>query len=746
MTRHSGVLAWAVLVLMAPIAPLGADAASPPGRNPPPHEVLGEVSSADLDTTGFALVLGGGGARGFAHLGVLRLLEEMDLRPSLIVGTSMGAVMGALYASGHDVDEIEALLERPEWLELMLDVSRSQPPVQGGWTGIPRAQLRLPLTRWPPSPRPGVSYGQALETLLGELTADALFRADSDFDRLPVPFRCVASDVVAARSIVYDHGPLPRVVRASGSLPLVFIPVHYDGRWIVDGGLTENLPLRVAHELGFSRSLVIDVSNIFLEQEGPPEDIFDLFRRTTQLTQLRANRVQPWPGDVLLRPDLREYTTFSFWSASDIIGIGYEHALRHRDRIAALAARRPSPASGPADAEARSAPEPAEPVGEVELAEVEVLGTERLSPWSIRKRLDVEAGDRIALPELWRRAGEIAKQSIFENVWLDVHRLDDGRAHVRVHVVERNSPELELAANHREGIGAGLLMRLRLENRLVPGSAQVLSWRLSDERAALDLLLIQSLRAARGLDVRLEGGWDRERAEIYEEGDEIDAWIFRTWRTSADLVVQLGRSPLALHVGVQAQNTRRRREQDVDVAPTHTRWRALHLGLESSAAGGLGDWPETGFGIHASWGADGAGGEIAGRRLEGGGLFEHRFGRHWQVATRGGFAWMDDEIPVELMARAGGPESWAGLRRDEILARHLAFGRLDLHYFFRDDLRVFGSAAYGWHGQTSWSRTRPRAGGQLALQWDTFAGPVRLGLAGSHRGETYVFFDVGYTF
>lgn len=109
-------------------------------------------SAAPPDTTGFALVLGGGGARGLAHIGVLRALEELGMRPSLIVGTSMGAVLGSLYAAGNDATQLEALLAERAWMDFLLDEREPSVRVQGGWHGLPRSQLRLRLDQWPLSP------------------------------------------------------------------------------------------------------------------------------------------------------------------------------------------------------------------------------------------------------------------------------------------------------------------------------------------------------------------------------------------------------------------------------------------------------------------------------------------------------------------------------------------------------------------------------------------------------------------
>jgi predicted acylesterase/phospholipase RssA len=701
--------------------------------------IASSAATAPIDTTGFALVLGGGGARGLAHIGVLEILEELEMRPSLIVGTSMGAVVGAIAAAGHPAAKLRELATSQRWIELLLDRGISPVRVQGGWSGLPMHQLRLRLDRWPPVPPAGASRGQAIETILGTLTADALLQADADFDRLPIPFRCLATDVVSAEATVFSSGPLPVIVRASGSIPVVFQPVELEGRVYLDGGLSDNLPVEVARELGFRRCVVVDVSNIFLPVEDPSQDLFSLINRAAQLSQLRQNQVEARPDDVVLRVDLREHSSLGFWGVEEIIERGRGAALEARQRLLDLRAKSRPAATRPAAPPAH--------VGVVRIAELRIEGSRKLSPWSIRRRLDLEPGDEIQLAELWERAGLLAQQSIFENVWLEASARGEAGVEVVVHVQERHRPELELAANYRQGDGPALLLRLRLDNWLGTGGGRALSWRLGEQESSLIAHLTQPLRGSRRNDLRILGGWMRERAEIYDEGDEVDAWVFRRVAAEFGGIVGLFLDRrLSLLLGLRAASVDRHLESRQPGTAGSDQLRAVHVGVETWRHGGLSHWPPRGLSVHFYQGLSALGGDVKAWWLNGGSVWRSRTAGPWGWNGALGFAWGSRELPVAFQARAGGTDGWVGLRRDEVIAPRLLWQRLGLDWYVQPELRVEAAGALGLSTSDQLRKARPRVGALLQLVLDSIIGPLQLGVQGSHRGESFLFLDVGHEF
>ena len=202
---------------------------------------------ADVGRPKVGLVLSGGGAKGMAHVGVLRVLEELKVPVDIVVGTSAGSAVGALYASGMEVQEIEERFIEMDWVSSFRDdPGRAYKPVR----------RKRQDWRYPVSPGIGVRMdglhlgggiiaGQNLGFILNELTRDAALV--EDFDELAIPFRAVATDLETGEEVVIGSGNLSEAIRASMSIPGVYAPVTLNGRLLVDGGVANNLPVSVAH-------------------------------------------------------------------------------------------------------------------------------------------------------------------------------------------------------------------------------------------------------------------------------------------------------------------------------------------------------------------------------------------------------------------------------------------------------------------------------------------------------------------
>ena len=222
--------------------------------------VSSAVLAAEAPRPRVGLVLSGGGARGAAHVGVLKVLEELRVPIDAISGTSMGAVVGGLYASGLSATEIEKLISSVNWQDAFQD----RPP--RAELGFRRKQddrnflvrYALGVTEKGFTLPTGLVQGQKLEQVLRN--ASLPVAAIDDFDRLPIPFRALATDLETGEAVVMDSGDLVTAMRASMSAPGVFSPAPRGGRLLVDGGLVENLPIDAARAMGVDVLIVVDVS------------------------------------------------------------------------------------------------------------------------------------------------------------------------------------------------------------------------------------------------------------------------------------------------------------------------------------------------------------------------------------------------------------------------------------------------------------------------------------------------------
>ena len=287
------------------------------------------------------VVLSGGGARGIAHIGVLKVLEDLKIPIDCIAGTSMGAVVGGLYASGMNAREIESTMRSVDWQEAFRDTPprrdlafRRKQDDRNFLVRLPlglkHGQILLPK---------GFIQGQKLQETLRQLTLQ--FNDRTDFDKLPTAFRAVATDLESGEAVLLDKGDLAIAMRASISAPGVFAPVDYQGRLLVDGGLAENLPINVARAMNADILIVSDVS-FPLQARAQLDSALSISNQMLAiLVRKDADRQRSSlnPEDVLIEPNLGSTTSTDFTTTLGTIVRGEEAARRAAEKLAALGVR-----------------------------------------------------------------------------------------------------------------------------------------------------------------------------------------------------------------------------------------------------------------------------------------------------------------------------------------------------------------------------------------------------------------------
>lgn len=205
------------------------------------------------------LVLAGGGARGSAHIGVIRVLEEMNVPIDCVGGTSMGSLVAGLYATGMSADELEAVILDIDWDDLFVDdtARADQPFRRKRDDNLALFGPKLGIGRDASLVKSGVIAGQKISFLFESLVKERT--QAEDFDELPIPYRAVAADIATARKVVLSHGDLAMAMRSSMSVPGVFEPVPHQGHLLVDGGIVDNVPVDVLRDMGADILIVVDV-------------------------------------------------------------------------------------------------------------------------------------------------------------------------------------------------------------------------------------------------------------------------------------------------------------------------------------------------------------------------------------------------------------------------------------------------------------------------------------------------------
>ena len=294
-----------LLILLLPHAEAGVRASEPPK---------------------IGLALSGGGACGIAHIGVLKALEEAGIPVHMIAGVSMGSLVGGLYAAGHTPDEIEAATARVDWNDIFRDAPRRSSLFPGQKIRADARALQIRFEGFRADLPSAWTGGQKLSQFLWNMTARAAFLAYEDFDRLPIPFRAVTTDLLLGKKVVLSKGNLAEAIQASAAVPLFFAPVQRDGQWLVDGGLLDPVPVDVLREMGADFVIAVNITGQ-LWPEHKLKSILDIADQATTIMTTAAKEAQLRDADFVITPDLGDHTAMDFTRLDTLIAQG-EKATR----------------------------------------------------------------------------------------------------------------------------------------------------------------------------------------------------------------------------------------------------------------------------------------------------------------------------------------------------------------------------------------------------------------------------------
>ena len=272
------------------------------------------------------LVLSGGVARGFAHIGALKLLDSLDIPIDYIAGTSMGGIIGALYAAGYTGAELERLVRETSWQDLFLDAPPRTLAPFFIRQEADRYQLTFAMEGIMPKAMSGFIFGQKIQLKFLEL----LFAYESvhRFDDLPIPFRCVATDLITGNEVILKSGSLARALRATLSIPSLFSPVQWGDSLLVDGGMLNNLPVDVVKQMGADIDIAVNVSDP-LQERKHFDTILEVLAQSIDLLGVERLKTNLEMTNILISPDLKEFNITDF--LHDRV-IGYWRGARQRPR------------------------------------------------------------------------------------------------------------------------------------------------------------------------------------------------------------------------------------------------------------------------------------------------------------------------------------------------------------------------------------------------------------------------------
>jgi NTE family protein len=365
------------------------------------------------------LVLSGGGARGSAHIGVIKVLEEYHVPIDLVVGTSMGSIVGGLYASGWSVDEIEDRITTIDWGSVFVDKLQRQDKTFRRKSEDARflIPVKMRFKNWKPYFPPAVIGGQNLELLFQGLANEAT--GETDFDRFPIPYRAVATDLSNGNAVVIGSGSLATAMRASMSLPGIFPPVEMDGKELSDGGMAANFPVRIARALDADVVIGVDITSPLRKKE----ELGNILTRIDQVTSLltNANKQEDMnavvPRDVIIVPELGDITFSDFAKAGETIKRGEAAARAAEAKLRPLAVSDDEWAAYMARHHRRSQ-------ADLVVDKVVIENTGPLSDAIVERRINVPTGKPLDEADLSKQLIRLYGLDVFGSIHHDFKRTD----------------------------------------------------------------------------------------------------------------------------------------------------------------------------------------------------------------------------------------------------------------------------------------------------------------------------------
>lgn len=659
-----------------------------------------EPATADRagDRPRIGLVLGGGGAKGASHIGVLQVLDELGVPIDCVAGTSMGALVGATFASGRTGNDIADMLRGIDWQQTVggMGLRREQPienkvsgraSTEGFEFGLNRDGFRMPG---------GLIPSQQIESVIRSLIGGA--RNASSFDELPIPFRAIATDLITADTVVMDSGDLSVAMRASMAAPGAFSPVVIDGRVLADGGLTRNIPIDVAREL--CADVVIAVWN-----EVPPlapddlDTALSLVDRSinvmiiaNELAQIRTLG----EADIGIPVKTGDIGAGDFLRAGEAIELGRRYALEHADALRRYALPREDYLAWRRSLET--------PPGDnfVVVDEVVINGAERVNPAFIRASLkNVNRAGPLSREMIVSDIRRVFAQGDFERVDytlsgsgrerrldLDVREKSWGPNFLRLDFGVATTGDDDLRALIRAEHTRTWLNRFggRWQN-----TAQI------GQRSLVNSRFYQPLDVGQNVFIELAAGFQNTLEDIYTGRDRTARYDFDEWSTSLDAGINID-TRAQLRLGITSGTT----SADIDTGPpelpelsstsyAELRVRGIYDTRNEIRLPTRGSYASIAY-RHAD---SGLGGDLDYEIVEGVITRAFALGGNSLSLIVGGGERLSGELPLTRQFQLGGIRTFPGLRPGELRGERFWFSGASYAWRLASIQPLFGQDLYG---------------------------------------------------
>ncbi len=445
------------------------------------------------------LTLSGGGAKGFAHIGILHAIDSAGLQIDYITGTRMGSIIGGMYAAGYTAAEIEKIALSVDWERIFTrrpDLRNVHPRKKEDHG---RHILELPIEDWQFRLPSGAIEGQELWNLLNKIFLP-VYKVQN-FDELPIPFACVATDLGTGEAVVLREGDLVKAIRASMAIPSVFTTVEIENRRLIDGGVVQNFPVSLVKEMGADFAIGINVSQGLRPAEKLTSPIDILY----QLGFYRDALSFPEDfkqTDLYIAPDLNEFTAASFGSAKEIIEQGKIAGKEYYREFKQLAEKH-----GHSEHQVRKKEQKALSHPEALIIDsVAYHGLKDIKPWAVRNNLNIRKGDTVSPETINLSIKQLHATALFDRIhYRVIPRPGGNRVLLSLELSERPMAQLAAGIHYSSFTGVGLIGELSTSRFLTYNSSAYVRTSIGEKpsfKAGIHLNLDEAQKRWLNLEVR----------------------------------------------------------------------------------------------------------------------------------------------------------------------------------------------------------------------------------------------------
>jgi len=406
------------------------------------------------------LVLSGGGAKGLAHVGVLKVLEREGIPIDYIGGTSMGGLVGGLYASGYTPEQLDQICHELPWKKLLADKKDRLDLPLDEKHDYDRYLLTLPVVGYVPSLPKGLKEGQLVINVLNRLTWSV--NDIKDFAKLPTPFFCVATNLENGDTVLIEHGDLSKALRATMSIPSIFNPIEIDGKSLIDGGIVNNFPVDIMLAKGADYVIGVDVGAP-LYKKDEISSVLDILDQISSFHQQDRYKTNLRLTDLYIKPDINGLTAMSFDDVTDLIKRGEDAAMQHIDEIRRLAAELKKTQLYKKRIVNLSTSDT------IFITDINVSGLQKLTRKLIISRLDLNLPGVNTIDKINGAVDRLYASNFFEFLDYKLIKNEEGYS-LEVNVKENHNSLFNIGANYDTDQGAALLINFQLLNKLIAGS------------------------------------------------------------------------------------------------------------------------------------------------------------------------------------------------------------------------------------------------------------------------------------